>query len=65
MTGVQTCALPISDGQIADSVDPRQVAHVAMILAHGIQMATLLGHQEVVSERSLCWIRRYLNSLRA
>ena len=55
----------IADGQIAGSVDPRQVAHVAMILAHGIQMAILLGHEEVVSEESRRWIAEYLNSLRA
>jgi AcrR family transcriptional regulator len=54
----------IADGQIADSVDPRRLAHVATIVAHGIQMAGLLGQQEVISEEARGWIRDYLNSLR-
>ena len=54
----------IADGQIADSVDPRQLAHIAMIVGHGIQMAGLLGQHEVISEEARRWIRDYLNSLR-
>jgi AcrR family transcriptional regulator len=54
----------VADGQIADSVDPRQLAHIAMIMAHGIQMAGLLGQQEVISEEARRWIRDYFNSLR-
>jgi TetR/AcrR family transcriptional repressor of nem operon len=54
----------IADGQIADNVDPRQLAHIAMIMAHGIQMAGLLGQQEVISEEARRWIRDYFNSLR-
>jgi len=54
----------VADGQIADSVDPRQLAHIAMIVAHGIQMAGLLGQQEVLSEEARRWIRDYFNSLR-
>jgi TetR/AcrR family transcriptional repressor of nem operon len=54
----------IADGQIADSVDPRRLAHVATIVAHGIQTAGLLGQHEVISEEARRWIRDYLNSLR-
>jgi AcrR family transcriptional regulator len=54
----------IADGQIADSVDPRQIAHIAMIVAHGIQMASLLGQHEVISPEARRWIRDRLNSLR-
>jgi AcrR family transcriptional regulator len=54
----------IADGQIVDSIDPRQVAHVLVILGHGIQMAALLGQDEVISEDARRWIRDFLNSLR-
>jgi TetR/AcrR family transcriptional repressor of nem operon len=54
----------IADGQIADNVDPRQMAHIAMIVAHGIQMASLLGQHEVISPEARRWIRDRLNSLR-
>jgi AcrR family transcriptional regulator len=55
----------VADGQIIDSVDPRELAHVAILMAHGIQMASLLGQGEVMSEHARRWIARYLNSLRA
>ena len=54
----------IADGQIAHSVDPRQLAHIAMIVGHGIQQAGLLGQHEIISEDARRWIRDYLNSLR-
>jgi len=54
----------VADGQIADSVDPRQLAHIAMIVGHGIQQAGLLGQHEIISEDARRWIRDYLNSLR-
>jgi len=54
----------IADGQIVDSADPRQLAHVAAIVGHGIQMAALLGQEDVVSEDARRWIKDYLNSLR-
>ena len=54
----------VADGQIADNVDPRQLAHIAMIVGHGIQMAGLLGQHEVISQEARRWIRDYLNSLR-
>jgi AcrR family transcriptional regulator len=54
----------IADGQIVDSIDPRQVAHILVILGHGIQMAALLGQEEVISEDARRWIRDFLNSLR-
>jgi AcrR family transcriptional regulator len=54
----------IADGQIVDSIDPGQVAHVLAILGHGIQMAAMLGQDEVISEDARRWIRDFLNSLR-
>jgi TetR/AcrR family transcriptional repressor of nem operon len=54
----------VADGQIVDSVDPRQLAHVAAIVGHGIQMAGLLGQREVISDDARQWMREYLNSLR-
>ena len=54
----------IADGQIAANVDPRQLAHVAAIVGHGIQMASLLGQKEVLSEDARRWMKDYLNSLR-
>lgn len=55
----------VADGQISDSVDPRELAHVAILMGHGIQMASLLGQGEVMSEHARRWITRYLNSVRA
>jgi len=54
----------VADGQIADSVDPRQLAHVVAIISYGIQTAGLLGHPAVMWEDTKRWLRDYLNSLR-
>ena len=54
----------IADGQIADSVDPRQLAHVLITMGAGIQHMTLLWHREVICEDARRWLKEYLNSLR-
>jgi len=52
----------IADGQIADTVEPRRLAHVAMIFGQGLQTAGLLEQREI--EEACRWARDYLNSLR-
>jgi TetR/AcrR family transcriptional repressor of nem operon len=54
----------VADGQIADSVDPRQLAHVFMIVSQGSQFAELLGQPKVMWEDARLWLKEYLNSLR-
>jgi TetR/AcrR family transcriptional repressor of nem operon len=54
----------VADGQIVDSVDPRQLTHVLIIVSHGIQMAGLLGQDEIIWEHARRWMKDYLNSLR-
>jgi TetR/AcrR family transcriptional repressor of nem operon len=54
----------IADGQIADSVDPRQLTHVLVTMGVGIQHMSLLWHREVISQNARRWLKDYLNSLR-
>jgi TetR/AcrR family transcriptional repressor of nem operon len=54
----------IADGQIADRVDPDQLAHIYYTVAGGIQFATLFLDREVIWEDTQRWIKDYLNSLR-
>jgi TetR/AcrR family transcriptional repressor of nem operon len=54
----------IADGQIADSVDPRQLPHFVMVVGYGLQMARQLGQEQLMPEDAKDWIRDYLNSLR-
>jgi len=54
----------VADGQIADSVDPHQLAHVYFTMAGGIQYAKLLLRREVIWEDARRWLKEYLNSLR-
>jgi AcrR family transcriptional regulator len=54
----------IADGQIVDSVDPRQLAHVMATVSAGIQNASLLWKREVIWEDTRLWLKEYLNSLR-
>ncbi len=55
----------VSDGQIADSVDPFVVAHLYVTVGAGVQFAKLLWEREVIWEDSKRWLQEYLNSLRA
>ena len=54
----------VADGQIADNVDPRQLAHVLITMGVGIQHMSLLWHRELISQNARRWIKDYLNSLR-
>jgi len=54
----------VADGQIADSVDPRVLAHVCFIVSQGSQFADLLGQRKVIWEDTRRWLKDYLNSLR-
>jgi AcrR family transcriptional regulator len=54
----------VVDGQIADSIDPRQLAHVLITMGAGIQHMSLLWHRELISQNARRWTKDYLNSLR-
>ena len=55
----------VAQGQIADRVNPRVLAHVFTVICEGIQFTNVLGLREAVSEDSQRWMKEYLNSLRA
>ncbi len=54
----------VADGKIADTVDPRVLAHVFITMGAGIHVAPLLHGQEVIWEDARRWLMEYLNSLR-
>jgi len=54
----------IADGQIVESIDPRVLAHVGVVAIQGIQLTSLLGQREVISEDARRWMKDYANSLR-
>ena len=54
----------VADGQIVDSVDPGQIAHLFLIICGGIHVATLLWEREAILEDARAWLKEYLNSLR-
>ena len=54
----------VAEGQIADSVDPEQLAHLYFTIAGGIQYIKLVTDQEVVWQDAQRWLKEYLNSLR-
>jgi AcrR family transcriptional regulator len=54
----------VADGQVVDSVDPEQLAHVVVTISAGIQFASLLWKREVIWEDTRRWLKEYLNSLR-
>jgi len=54
----------VADGKIAESVDPRVLAHVFVTMGAGIHIAPLLHGREVIWEDARRWLREYLNSLR-
>ena len=54
----------VADGKIADTVDPRVLAHVFITMGAGIHVAPLLHRQEVIWEDARRWLKDYLNSLR-
>jgi hypothetical protein len=54
----------VAEGQIADTVDPNQLAHVYLTVCAGIRHASLLWDREVIQEDTRRWMKEYLNSLR-
>jgi len=54
----------VADAQIADTVDPSQLAHVFATVCAGIRHASLLWDDEVIWEDTRRWMKEYLNSLR-
>jgi TetR/AcrR family transcriptional repressor of nem operon len=54
----------VADGQIADSVDPEQLAHVVATMGAGIQLDRLLWERDVIWKDAKGWLKDYLNSLR-
>jgi len=54
----------VAEGQIADSVNPDQLAHVVIIVSHGAHLAALLGQPQAIWEDARHWMKEYLNSLR-
>ena len=59
-----TISRGVAEGQIADTVDPRQLAHVFVTVCAGIRHASVLWDQEVICEDTRRWMKEYLNSLR-
>jgi AcrR family transcriptional regulator len=54
----------VADGQIVDSIDPRQLAHLFIIICTGYHTAPFLWGREVIREDARRWLKEYLNSLR-
>ena len=54
----------IADGQITDSVDPDQLAHMFVTISMGIQYESQLLRREAIWEDTKRWLKDYLNSLR-
>ena len=54
----------VAQGQIADTVNPRVLAHVFTVICEGIQFTNVLGLREAILEDGRRWLKEYLNSLR-
>ena len=54
----------VADGQIVDSVNPDQVAHMFVTMGMGIQYTSTLLRREAIWEDAKRWLKEYLNSLR-
>jgi AcrR family transcriptional regulator len=54
----------VADGHIADSVDPRVLAHLCFIVTQGSQFADLLGQRKDIWKDARDWMKEYLSSLR-
>jgi AcrR family transcriptional regulator len=55
----------VTEGQIVESVDPRVLSSVFVVMCEGIQFTHVLGLQQIVWEDARRWLKGYLNSLRA
>jgi len=54
----------VAAGQIADTVDPDELAHLFATVCAGIRHVTLMWDRKSVSEDARRWMKGYLNSLR-
>lgn len=54
----------VAKGQIADTVDPDELAHLFVTVCAGIRHATLMWDRKVISDDARRWMKNYLNSLR-
>jgi AcrR family transcriptional regulator len=54
----------VADGRIVDSVNPRVLSHVVVVVVQGIQLTSVLGQREDIWGDALSWLKEYLNSLR-
>jgi len=54
----------VADGQIVDSVNPDQVAHMFVTMGMGIQYTSTLLRRDAIWEDAKLWLKEYLNSLR-
>jgi AcrR family transcriptional regulator len=54
----------VAEGQIVESVDPRMLTGVFVVMCEGIQFAAVLGQPKVIWEDARRWLKEYLNSLR-
>jgi len=55
----------VTQGDIADSVNPGVLAHMFTIMCEGMQFTSLLRQRQAILEDARRWLREYLNSLRA
>jgi AcrR family transcriptional regulator len=54
----------VAESQIVESVDPRVLTRVFVVMCEGIQFAAMLGQPKVTWEDARRWLKEYLNSLR-
>jgi TetR/AcrR family transcriptional repressor of nem operon len=54
----------IADGQITDSVEPDELAHMFTTMGMGIQFESQLMRREAIWRNAKRWLKDYLNSLR-
>jgi len=54
----------VTQGQIADTVDPCVIAHMFTVMCEGMQFTSVLRQREVILEDTRAWLKEYLNSLR-
>jgi TetR/AcrR family transcriptional repressor of nem operon len=55
----------VAQGDIADRVNPRVLAHMFTIMCEGMQFTSLLRQREAILEDARAWLKEHLNSLRA
>jgi TetR/AcrR family transcriptional repressor of nem operon len=54
----------VADGQITESVNPDQLAHLIATVGAGSRVGNLLWSREIIWKDALRWLKDHLNSLR-